>query len=190
MSPQEVREVRRGELDELHLDIDHPPVVGSLQAVQTSVGKRRSCTVRILDRWEHRDGGWVVRVELAPQRETVRLLRPKGGYATDARYAMKDSTVGHHEPTLGPPPEPEAVDAETLAAFGEESRLLGPQANALRRIEYLANPFLDRLETAIMEAERLGLDAARDMARLEAGLAKLERRNALARQQRRVRRAA
>lgn len=191
----EITAVLADELDELHLRDEKPPKIGSLHALQSRVGKRASCRVRILDTWPHRDGGHMVRIAVAPYEVPPRLLRPKGGYASDARGAMKDSTTqpprtgvatGVPHPFLGTPSEPEAVDAVTASRFADESRMASAQANAARRLEHERLPILERLESQIMEAERLGLDASRDMARLESGLAKLERRIRLAKQQKRA----
>jgi hypothetical protein len=196
-SKEEVTEILRGELDELVLNEDTPPRKGSVQLIQAGVGKRAACAARILDHWPCVHGGHVVRFEVVPRPVAPRLLRRKGGYASDARGAMRDSTTpagpaeaagqtGVPHPLLEGPSEPEGVDAETLAHFSDEARMLGEQARVARRREYEHEPVVQRLESLIIEAERLGIDPAREMARLEAGLAKLERRISLARQQRRA----
>ena len=86
---QELGPIARGEVDEVHIQQD-PPAPGTIQSVQGAVGKKGTCTVRILDHWPHEDGGHVVRFKLTPKEIPPPYLRPGGGYTDDPAYAMRD----------------------------------------------------------------------------------------------------
>jgi hypothetical protein len=194
---EDLSEILSGELDEAVV-IGTPPRVGSVQAIQGAVGKRASCMVKILDTWPLHDGaGHVVRFELAAVEVPGRFLRPHGGYVSDPQAAMHDPASRQarrdrpDDEDTGPHPnlkavEAEVVDKETLDRFAAEARMIGHQANVQRRLEYEAVPFLDRIEADIQEAEGLGLDVSRDIARLQAGAAALNRRVKRAKHQRRA----
>jgi hypothetical protein len=168
----QIAELLAGDVDELVIS-HQPPRVGTEQhPVQPAVGKRARCWVNVIESWRHNDGRFVVRVELAASPHRPRLLAPSraGNYTSDPTRAITDAG--------------EAVPIDYQGRITDEAHRLGHQENVRREVDYLERRFVDRLEDAIVEAEELGLNTSRDMARLEQTLAKIRSRNARARQQR------
>jgi hypothetical protein len=192
VTQDEATEILKGELDEYHLSKGRVPKVGALEPVQTRVGRRAACYVRVLDRWPHVGGGTMIRFEVARRTAAARLMS-RSGWTADPDRALRDQATEYDDPasfrdgweSAGTPGEPEAVDEETEQRFADEARMHGRQAMVARRLDYEAVPLVDRVRSLIGEAERLGLDPSRDIARLEAGAAQLERRIRRAKQERR-----
>lgn len=74
----EVADILAGEQDEVHVAA-RGCEVGTVEAVRTSKSSKPVCWVFILERWEHRDGGLVVRFRRAPAPHEPRYLARQGG---------------------------------------------------------------------------------------------------------------
>lgn len=175
---EDIKAFLAGETEGELLVKHEPPPRGRVAAVQPKPGKRAKCYVRIEDSWPHVDGGYVVRCEVTPTPHKPRLLRPaRAGedYTSSPSFALSS---GHE-------PEPEAVSEEWEDAFGLNAQQSNVLRNAQLRRDWEDESIISRIEAEIQEAERLGINPAREMARLEAGLAALKRRNAIEKQQRR-----
>lgn len=168
----QIKDLLRGDTAELVIE-QEPPKVGTVQPLRPGGGRSAKCRVLIVEVSSH-EQGYSVRVEIVPAAHTPRLLAKQGRRHPPQYTTSSLSALSH---------EPEAVPADYQDRITEEARMLGHQENIRRQMAWEQRDFLERLEDEILEAERLGLNPGRDMARLEAGLAKMQRRNALARQQ-------
>jgi hypothetical protein len=81
----------------VRLTIGRPPKVGTEHALQPAVGRPARCRARVLDVWEHADGGTVVFLELAAREIPVRYLRRGGGFTTEVGHAARDPQSGAAE---------------------------------------------------------------------------------------------
>jgi hypothetical protein len=159
-----------------------PPEIGAMVELRPTENKRRSiCRAVVADHWPTRRGGTVVRfeedsIELMPIFVNDRYLAPQNGRYYPAHY--QSTPVGAVDDVPAVPDEWE----DDFALAAAQGRVL--QLAELRRA-WEEDSFMTRLEQEILEAERLGRDASREMARLEAGLNALKRRNAIEKQQRR-----
>jgi hypothetical protein len=142
---------------------------------------------------------WTLLYELHDRRDPTRLLRrtppvshpsrkdfDEFGYplpqtASDASDASSYTAGGSVVSDAG-----EAVPRGIQDAFTEQAKLEGHQANVARRLQYEQRHVLTRLAHLLAEADRLGIDPGRDVARIEAGVAKLERTVTRAGQQRKA----
>jgi hypothetical protein len=177
VSREQAGDIRRRELDELHVKGD-PPKVGSVQPIQTKVGRKATFHVRVLETWPHLDGGHMVRITPAPAQEEPHLLGRRGGYSESPIGAMKDTSAERDEPThgwtsLGVPAEPEAVDSATLDRFTKDARERERQSPEHQRREDRAR--LERLRQASKEARAKGIGGD-ELAIIEKQLRKLEKK--------------
>ena len=78
----------------------------------------------------------------------------------------------------------EAIPRSAQDAYTVQAKMEGHQANAARRLQYEQQHVLHRLAQLLVEAKAYGIEPGRDIARIEAGVAALERRVAKARHQR------
>lgn len=159
-----------------------PPEIGALVEIRPTDNKRRSiCRGTVAETWPTRRGGTVVRfeddsIEWMPVVVGDRYLARQNGRYFPAQY--QSTPVGAVDDVPAVPDEWE----DDFALAAAQGRVL--QLAELRKA-WEEDSIITRLEAEIMEAERLGIDPGREMARLEAGLAALKRRNALEKQQRR-----
>lgn len=174
----QIRELLSGEAcDELVIDC-YPPEIGQVVEIRPARNKRPLCSAKVADHWPCKHGGTVVRFEgIKPIPALIpdRYLARQGGKLHPPQYTSS---------VTGAADELAAVPEEWEAAFGLHAEQSNVLRNAELRRQWEEESIVTRLEAEIMEAERLGIDPGREMARLEAGISALKRRNAIAKQQR------
>jgi hypothetical protein len=181
VTKDEIRAIRNGELDELVLNVSKVPEVGSVQAVQSGVGKHSTCSVRILDTWPHVDGGHVVRIELSARHTVTRYLRPGRGTTTDPSRALKDPRPPRaFSPDEEPPTEGQLAEWTVPTGWkdpGIEAREIyrrDLEADALeRRLAEVASP--DDLAHLLEIAGERGVDIRSDVRVIQRRLEALQR---------------
>jgi hypothetical protein len=124
VTKKQVHAIMHGE-DEVEYPYE-PPAVGTVQAVQTKVGKRASCYVLIEDHWPHAKGGHMVRLKLHHQEQPAHFLRRGGGYTDQADKAVSDPYLGT---------EPEALLPEELEHLVSGNRAKAGHQRTKRRKE-------------------------------------------------------
>jgi hypothetical protein len=175
---------------------DAPVKKGHVHRISNSVDLK---VVRVDISTDARGKRWSLHYELHDRRDPIRLLRrtppvshpsrsdfDEHGYplpqeahetADTSHYAAGGAVVADAG---------EAIPRSAQDAYTVQAKMEGQQANAARRLQYEQRHVLTRLAHALSEADRLGIDPARAVARIEAGVAKLERDVGRAGQQRNV----
>lgn len=126
----EVADILAGEQDEVHVAA-RGCEVGTVEAVRTSKSSKPVCWVFILERWEHRDGGLVVRFRRAPAPHEPRYLARQAGLLHPPQYTGTSVRALQGEPEC----VPEQYQDEISKPLSQRDELLRLERVAARRVE-------------------------------------------------------
>lgn len=127
----EVADILAGEQDEAHVAA-RGCEVGTVEAVRTSKSSKPVCWVFILERWEHRDGGLVVRFRRAPAPHEPRYLARQAGLLHPPQYTGTSVRALQGEPEC----ISEQEQAEMSKPLSQRDHLLRLERKAAERVAW------------------------------------------------------